>query len=196
MTKQPVPGVHENFAASAIDAPTSEPRDRFLAAFERAIHECKLMANEPVEGRPDRDKYFYRGVAAAVDTLEIFLAREKSKTPPPRSHLMGPDFGSHGSATAMIDVIAERLRQQEKEGWTPEHDDQHNEGQIAAAAACYAHASYLGNDFRFRAYWPWSDEWWKPKSPRENLVRAAALLVAEIERLDRASLATTEGSTE
>ncbi|MBB2698904.1 UNVERIFIED_ORG: hypothetical protein GGI66_003581 [Rhizobium esperanzae] len=37
------------------------------------------------------------------------------------------------------------------------------------------------------ARWPWSDEWWKPKDRRRDLVRAAALLIAEIERLDRAS---------
>lgn len=103
--RQPTPGVHENFAASAIGAPTSEPRDRFLAAFERAIHECKLMANEPVEGRPDRDKYFYRGVAAAVDTLEIFLAREKSRTPPPQSHVEGVDIPRLPVGTPVTKVL-------------------------------------------------------------------------------------------
>jgi hypothetical protein len=36
--------------------------------------------------------------------------------------------------------------------------------------------------------WPqgWAG-WWKPKLRRENLVRAGALIIAEIERLDRAS---------
>lgn len=34
-------------------------------------------------------------------------------------------------------------------------------------------------------FWPWGDCYWKPKSPRQDLVRAAALLIAEIERLDR-----------
>ncbi len=33
--------------------------------------------------------------------------------------------------------------------------------------------------------WPFADTFWKPKSPRQDLVRAAALLIAEIERLDR-----------
>ncbi|WP_171346570.1 hypothetical protein [Acinetobacter baumannii] len=32
---------------------------------------------------------------------------------------------------------------------------------------------------------PFADTFWKPKSPRQDLVRAAALLIAEIERLDR-----------
>ncbi|BCR41623.1 hypothetical protein KHAB170019_24460 [Acinetobacter baumannii] len=34
-------------------------------------------------------------------------------------------------------------------------------------------------------WWPFADTFWKPKSPRQDLVRAAALLIAEIERLDR-----------
>jgi hypothetical protein len=33
--------------------------------------------------------------------------------------------------------------------------------------------------------WPWGGDWWKPKDRRRDLVRAAALIVAEIERLDR-----------
>ena len=33
--------------------------------------------------------------------------------------------------------------------------------------------------------WPWDRQWWKPKSRRRNLVRAAALLIAAIERIDR-----------
>ena len=36
-----------------------------------------------------------------------------------------------------------------------------------------------------RRWWPWSLDWWKPKDPRRDLVRAGALIVAEIERLDR-----------
>jgi hypothetical protein len=35
--------------------------------------------------------------------------------------------------------------------------------------------------------WPWLSKWWKPKDRRRDLVRAAALVIAEIERLDRAS---------
>lgn len=36
-----------------------------------------------------------------------------------------------------IDLIAaERQRQIEEEGWTPDHDDQHTNGELALAAAC------------------------------------------------------------
>ncbi len=38
---------------------------------------------------------------------------------------------------AAQDVLAERQRQVEKEGWTPGHDDEHTDGSLAFAAACY-----------------------------------------------------------
>lgn len=85
-----------------------------------------------------------------------------------------------------IDEIAyERQRQIDAEGWTPDHDDQHMDGSLAVAAACYAAPAVVGvglTDLK----WPFDEEWWKPKDKRRNLVRAAALIVAEIERLDRA----------
>jgi hypothetical protein len=85
---------------------------------------------------------------------------------------------------ATLAVIAERARQIQQEGWTAEHDDSHKTGEIALAAACYAlHRSPVMCDVR--EYWPWDPSWWKPKNTRRDLVRAAALLIAEIERLDR-----------
>jgi hypothetical protein len=96
---------------------------------------------------------------------------------------------------ALHDVLFERARQVVDEGWTAEHDDNHRNGELAAAAACYARPIY-GNGSRFAdpeilakevpAGWPWPAYWWKPKTRRRDLVRAAALLLAEIERLDRA----------
>lgn len=92
---------------------------------------------------------------------------------------------------ALVDVIAERRRQVEKEGWTPEHDDQHCDGSLREAAAVYAF--YAGHPNRGSArglwsMWPrkWSAGWYKPTSTRRDLVKAAALLLAELERLDRA----------
>lgn len=90
--------------------------------------------------------------------------------------------------TAATDVLAERQRQMSSEGWTPEHDDEHEHGELADAAGCYALFSELfycaGEPPR---KWPWSDEWWKPTNRRRDLVKSAALLLAEIERLDRAA---------
>lgn len=89
-------------------------------------------------------------------------------------------------------IAAERLRQIEVEGWTPERDDQHSAGEMAAAAAAYTFSGYLQSNTRVFAadplgFWPWHESWWKPKSAREDLVRAGALIAAEIDRLDRAA---------
>jgi hypothetical protein len=90
----------------------------------------------------------------------------------------------------VAEVTAERQRQIEAEGWTPEHDDEHGSGELAKAAACYA-----GDTRTFKVAapvdWPWEQKWWKPKDRRSDLIRAAALIIAEIERLDRASQDTT-----
>jgi hypothetical protein len=84
---------------------------------------------------------------------------------------------------ASRDVLAERRRQIEAEGWTPEHDDAHSDGSLGNAAACYA--ATQRPDGMCPAYWPWKASWWKPNDRRSDLVRAGALILAEIERLDR-----------
>ncbi len=94
---------------------------------------------------------------------------------------------------AWLDVQVERRRQVEAEGWTPEHDDEHSHGQMARAAACYALAgSSAPNDgtaaLLVSLAWPWDEQWWKPTSTRRDLIKACALALAEIERLDRAGI--------
>lgn len=87
---------------------------------------------------------------------------------------------------ALEDVAAERQRQIEKEGWTPSHDDEHDEGQLTRAAVCYAMGrTRFGDSYGPEDLWPWDFKWWKPGNYRRNLIKAAALIVAEIERLDR-----------
>jgi len=95
------------------------------------------------------------------------------------------------SAQAAVDVLAERRRQIEAEGWTPEHDDQHIDGGMNVAAACYALANRPrtgGQMVNLHDLWRWTGwapSWFKPRDPRSNLIRAGALILAEIERLDR-----------
>ena len=92
---------------------------------------------------------------------------------------------------AVDDVVAERVRQVEVEGFDSAHDDQHTEGELAKAAACYAtYAHWMTIPAGYvPSVWPssWSRSWWKPKAARHDIVRAAALLIAEIERIDRAA---------
>ncbi|HGO9838641.1 hypothetical protein [Pseudomonas aeruginosa] len=89
---------------------------------------------------------------------------------------------------AWLDVQAERKRQITAEGWTPEHDDEHDGGELADAAACYALSAAGWSTYAARERWPWPLEWWKPSTARRDLVKACALGLAEIERLDRAGI--------
>lgn len=109
---------------------------------------------------------------------------------------------------AADDVLSERMRQQTAEGFDTVHDDDHIDGSLAIAAACYAspHRIYVKQDYAdsvtFIDPWPWeqrSDR--RPydgnvvrsngskgeKHRRKLLVKAGALILAEIERIDRAS---------
>lgn len=90
---------------------------------------------------------------------------------------------------ALQDVADERSRQVSAEAYDRAHDDEHKAGELAQAAACYAaHAGGMPEaGYGYAPYWPFDDESWKPKDPRRDLIRAAALIVAEIERLDRAA---------
>ena len=111
---------------------------------------------------------------------------------PPRAFEINPLIGDD-KMSVIEEIAAERRRQIEAEGWSIEHDDSHMDGDMANAAACYAmHPNTREiaiSQISLRA-WVWPTEWvgwWKPKDRRRDLIRAAALIVAEIERLDRAS---------
>ncbi|EPN6730767.1 hypothetical protein [Pseudomonas aeruginosa] len=85
---------------------------------------------------------------------------------------------------AWLDVRAERRRQIEAKGWTPEHDDLYCSAELPRAAAAYI---LNGANDEAPAIWPFVAKWWKPRDARSNYVRAGALILAEIERLDRAA---------
>ena len=100
-------------------------------------------------------------------------------------------------------IAAERQRQVETEGWTAEHDAAHRADDLARAAVCYAtppadrtiHTRNMSRSMgapddrgdRFAQYpqgWPWSPDDWKPTNDRvRELVKAGALIAAEIDRL-------------
>lgn len=95
-------------------------------------------------------------------------------------------------------IAAERRRQTEAEGWTPEHDDAHTDETLALVAALYATPFRLFSQesskdfFLFEDPWPseWDDRWDKRDQldRRSKLVIAGALIAAEIDRLDRAAM--------
>lgn len=108
-----------------------------------------------------------------------------------------PPEGVNGDLLALDEIAAERRRQVEVEGWTPDHDDEHWNGELSNAAACYAQRAPYGVEGSTEQDrlpgppegWPWEGRWWKTADPRRMLIKAAALIVAEIERLDRAAIA-------
>ncbi|WP_426229323.1 hypothetical protein [Pararhizobium sp. DWP3-4] len=127
---------------------------------------------------------------------------ERLRTPPPQDL-------SRGSQ----DVLAERRRQVEVEDFRIDEDDHYTSGEMVWAATCYLQNAAVaakmqglglltasqcderGKSLPKPEAWPWDAEWWKPAGQRRDLVKAAALILAEIERLDRAA-ATLETAHE
>ncbi|MGZ4968069.1 MAG: hypothetical protein ACXV8O_01520 [Methylobacter sp.] len=99
-------------------------------------------------------------------------------------------------------IADERRRQIEQERYSLEHDDNENPGALATAAICYATMAASGPEMRqairtqtenriLPKHWPWEYQYWKPgeddsnKSRIRELVKAGALIAAEIDRLQR-----------
>ena len=81
-----------------------------------------------------------------------------------------------GYSKALLDVIAERRKQLSK--WGPEHDAQHDQRQLLHIAA-----SLLGNVLGIHTRDRWGIAQKHPRH-RDQVVIAAALLVAELDRTD------------
>ena len=88
------------------------------------------------------------------------------------------------------EINAERERQIRVKGFDAKHDDCYQHFELARAASCYAvnPARALGEVDTTKPpswAWPWEPKFWRPEGERSDLVKAAALIVAEIERMDR-----------
>lgn len=84
------------------------------------------------------------------------------------------------SSPVLMDVLRERARQGEERRYGEGRD-------LVDAAVTYALAAAYPEltSHWWRQFWPWRRNLWNPESPRRNLVRAAALLITQIEKLDR-----------
>lgn len=89
--------------------------------------------------------------------------------------------------TAIQLISTERERQINVEGWRPAHDLTHSNGELARAAAYYAMPARYRR--MLRRLWP---SHWRctttPKDRVRELVKAGALIAAEIERLQMAAV--------
>ena len=90
-------------------------------------------------------------------------------------------------------IAAERARQVEAEGYNPQHDDEHVNGELVEAACCYIRQAIGRRWLANKQYrqdpcpdeWPWDDDAWNPQTPERDFVKAGALLAAEINRVQR-----------
>jgi len=100
--------------------------------------------------------------------------------------------------TGLQAITAERQRQIEDEGFLPNHDDEHRNGELAQAASAYAYpegegVTLLFQDLRGGVLFPasWSSSWWKPvqgeylSGRKRELEKAGALIAAEWDRIER-----------
>lgn len=110
------------------------------------------------------------------------------------SEFSHPEKLDQNAWQALSWMALEIIRQREEEQWSIEHDDtEHTNGQLAAAASCYAANACL-SIAKERTYapsdppaaWPWDAQWWKPKNVNRDLIRAGALIAVEWGRWMRA----------
>lgn len=79
-------------------------------------------------------------------------------------------------------IAAERARQLIKLGFDDTHDTQHTDDELSWAAIAYATDATRQDGDADACGWPWNVADWKPRGPITDLVRAGALLAAEIDR--------------
>ena len=94
------------------------------------------------------------------------------------------------------EIEKERIRQIEDEGFTEKQDRfNHQKYELSLAAICYAATEQVyilrssSQVHSFQDPWPWHVKWDKraTHNKRKKLIIAAALIAAEIERIDRES---------
>lgn len=96
-------------------------------------------------------------------------------------HMLG-----HLSPESIRGVVEERIRQVLGEGRSGDNDDLYDLGQLASAAGCYAMHTLAYPAGDPPPNWPWQAQYWKPSADRRrNLQKAGALILAELDRLDR-----------
>lgn len=164
---------------------TAQPRegapylsaDQFAAEMEKIALSCMSYGPEGYKFTPSEElaRFYF-----------TYISREPADAPSPAK------VAQEGEQSAAArDVLAERRRQLEREGWTPEHDDKYQKKELRTAALCYMRAEDITTPGVLPGAWPWPANWWKPTTDRCNLVKAGALILAEIERVDRAAVRAT-----
>ena len=87
------------------------------------------------------------------------------------------------NAQGANEIGRERFRQIKEEGYGLNDDDDYKSNQLIEAATSYLLACGGENLSESEKIWPWDLNYFKPKDTHSNLVRAGALIAAEIDRL-------------
>lgn len=193
--------------------PTSQPSDRansiYVLAYDadgKLVASSTTSSTDPASEASRMNSFLeleraarLRGVTFKPHTVgalvvgpAIQVVEEKEATPhtaditQDTTTPVGWDPATAHFSPAAADVLNERRRQIEEEGRKPDLDDAYPGGALAAAGGCYAlFADSYPNAGQPPKPWPWVESWWKPKDFRRDMVRAAALILAEIEKFDR-----------
>lgn len=176
-----------------------------LAALDSRVHEdgmtCQRCERDAIDAEPvwfdsalvdaHRDAIDPR-LVAALSTLEapygargIIAATEAlypGATPPPQ--FSNADAAAERDTEGARLVADERWRQIREEGFELEDDLRYDPDTLARAAGSYLMAATADHpeEAPVPGAWPWDAETWKPSASKvRNLVKAAALLVAEVD---------------
>lgn len=97
------------------------------------------------------------------------------------------------SDQGVLELISHERARQQDDGWKPEHDDHLTGGELALAAASYALLGAGAPVDDALSVWPqdWTPQSLHPRSGERNLLKAAALIIAELERRARQTRALT-----
>lgn len=160
--------------------------ERLVEALEKAQQRIDELENDEVRQRLANAEHQLYMAELAKHNLKASRKAQFRKRRAAEKRIA--ELESRTVTAAASDVLAERQRQVTAEGWTPEHDDEHCNGELAMAAVCYINETGTVNRNGGKPWgWPWAASWWKPNTRRRNMVKAGALILAEIERLDRAT---------
>jgi hypothetical protein len=189
LANQPAPTVPASKLCDDIDAIADELEAEAMnyeGDFADTVKGCaealRHLAHQPAQEQADDLPPLTMSVYGTKTVLE--LERQRRADIASRAAQQEPVAAPQTAAAR--DVLAERQRQMEQEGCSPAQDDKYDSHELSLAAGCYLLA---GNGPHSGApeSWPWEAFWWKPGSDRRNMVKAGALILADIERLDRAA---------
>lgn len=158
--------------------------------------------SEPIPSVPPYSNLREEEIVAQVQddyqrdqAAELAEARSHIKVAPSDAPSVPPQPPEEVMKNGIELIVVERDRQLYEKGWTARHDDGHDKAELTAASCCYAALARRqadgtiqmpGSEIPAPSGWPWEVEWWHPSNdPVRNLVKAGALIAAEIERLQR-----------